>query len=324
MDIRHLLLSTYPKECPLPPELSSLCKKIRCLTKEELLQGGVVFAVVGIAVALFQGTVFFAIGFAMLGIVCYEGIQYVKKASLLERLEAAHSRLQEYVKDLHGENTTYRRHNQTLRRSLSLLQSEVTSLQQENLLFQRSNGELQNHVLMLSATNAQLEALAHNVQDQLLRLKQGNTQFSSNLTLLDTEIEKLGKELAISSELRGKIDTLFSSQREGFAEQFAKLSLYLQELKAENKTLEKMRELHHIQEAALRSQKQLSELQLSYAEERGKLETIRRLLEEERKRFAELRELFSSDITTEGKNLKKIVERMSTVLNRVSQAGLSQ
>lgn len=297
-------LTDWIQPYPLPEILHTY--EIATNWQEMFLISSTALAIIGVVSALFSGSFLYTLSFALLGSACYTGYYFAKQYCLLKGLE-------HQVDQLESAN-----------RSLSKLSAALVS---ENDQFKKSNIELletneklravastlQTQVVSLQLSLVQLQSSSAEMKQQVSQFVLSNSHLATHVSGFDILLKRLDGELLLSQGLCKEVQRNISSQREDLGGKLQELGDFLRDLKAENRTLEKMQELLFLQRQILEASSQLGTLHEQYASERGRLEAVRIALENERVQFEALRKEFASQLSSDREQFKELFERVARI-----------
>jgi chromosome segregation ATPase len=294
--------------------LSHLIGRISTNWKELFLISSTAVAVIAAVGAFFSGSILYGIAFGVLGTACYFGYQYAKEYYLLSGIEHQVGLLQSA--------------NRSLGKLSGALQEENDQFRKNNLELSENNEKLkgiaqalQEQTVSLQLSLAQLRSSSEAMRQQVDRFVRENAHLGAHVSGFDSILKRLDGELLLSKSLCEQVQQRLAVQSEDLAGKLKEIGALLSDLKAENRTLEKMRELSYLQQEIMIASGQLKILQTEYANERIRLQDVRKALEQERVQFEALRKEFAAafssnvhELAAERAKLQQLFERVSVFL----------
>lgn len=137
---------------------------------------GVALAVAGVALTIIVGAHFtFAVGSAILGVVCVLGLYHARKSQLLTGLQAKIDSLEKVNVDLKATNLDLKQNISTFSTENKKLQKNIENTETENQKLQENNNKLDTELQNMASENvklgAQISALTGTVENSKNTLK---------------------------------------------------------------------------------------------------------------------------------------------------------
>lgn len=274
------------QEEPVKQENSSFPWNVLPYWKDVLLVIGIAAAVAGIAIAVFAGAIPCAICLAICAVVLIFGLYHIHKAVIWSRLHNALRRVTEAHRQLTATNqglqethTALQQDHAALQETCGELRRTHAELEATNVGLQTTNERLAERVATLTLTLQQLNQTADRIQQEVLRLQQENTHMEGHVGSFEACLHTLDQELELSHTLCTEIQTQLQDQQHTFSEQLLGLQRLIADLRSNDSTNEKLRQLLLLQEQIEGSTARLHQIETQYAEQLAELAAVKRDLE---------------------------------------------
>ncbi len=246
---------------------------------------GIVIAIAGCTAAFFSGAQLVGGAFLLLTFIQKMSLYWIKNITALSN-------------ELTAENHHFRTMN-----------SELKQISQD---FRRTNETFECQVLLLTTQVSQLTISAQRIKEELSLFAQENRTLEISSQRLNASIAQLEKEITTSQVLSEQISQHLNVQNTEFGEHLKCFQTLLQEIRSDNSCLQKIQMLACLNTNLAETKDQLAQVQIKYAKELVKWETLTEALKTIKNDFdaanGELRENIGG-LASETERIRELVNR---------------
>jgi uncharacterized coiled-coil DUF342 family protein len=318
--------NSFFSKCPLPA--LGKCKSYICENplmqrvtsnwKVILMDCSTIIAISSFALTFFMGSTLICAAFFATSLACGVGSFYMRRFAMLTDLEVTAKGLKEskekievVVKTMEKENARLSASNQELERNNTLFQQNNQTLNQQVTQFTSQVTQLNQQVTQLTLQVTQLRESAERIRSEIVSFQQQNSHLNNNVNHFTASLLVLDQQINGSRALCDQISTHLASQQEGLGQQLAQLASYLNELRAENRMVERIQELGALNMQIQQAAAQLHQTQVQYATERTQFQTIREAL-------VQLKDQFDQAIREAAEGMRANNQEFSQNVNALS------
>lgn len=293
-----------------------ICRTITTRWQEIVMVAGVVCAIVGAVVALFQSMPLLACTFLFFGAISAAGLAFMQQINAIRRLE------KEILGNMHKENEKLKASNSALEKIKAELEKTAGELNQ-------TKGELETTVHQLKAENAKqkidFDESNQKLGAQVLELTTSVASLSGLGEHLKDEVQEVGKNTEIAKKILSKIEphvdkaqcvlqqirTQFKTQDQTFNEHIIELKKFFR-----TATVQKcISNLFKLTNEITAKHEEHTKLLLEYANHKDAFGRERTLLEATRKELQRLHPLLQRD----ERDLRTGVDQLATQNQRLRE-----
>jgi chromosome segregation ATPase len=232
-----------------------------------LMDCSTIISVSSFVISFLTGAPLLCSAFAIAAIASGVAAFYMRKFSALSDLEKTAQGLQISKEKLERIAGTLEKENKRLTESNRELQRNIESFRTNNQTLIQTNTQLTRQVTELTLQITQLQENAERIHQEVSRFQQENGHLHVNVRLLEQHILN-------ARSLSNQISIQLASQQQGLGEQLEQLKRYLVELAADNRVHDRIQQLATLQTQSNQARDQLHRIQLQYAQELAKFQTI--------------------------------------------------
>ena len=296
---------------------NSCCKSIYPLFdrvtsqwKEILMDCSTIIMISAFVIALVIGSPLTAAGFFIGAVASGVGAFYMRHFAALNDLTTTAHGLKETKEKLEGIT-------QELRKENTRLSQTNRALERNNALFQQNNHNLTQTNLRLTLQVTALRESAERIRSEVGQFRQENVQLSTHVQGFQESLHILDQQILSSRALCEQIGNHLGNREQTLREQMEQLSRYLFELRADNGLHEKIQQLGALQQQTREEVERLHQIQLQYATERSKFQTIREALVQLKEQFDQAIQSATHDLRSNNQQFSQNVTALSQERERI-------
>ncbi len=241
--------------------------------------------------------------FGFLAVASGVGSFYMRRFAVLSDLETTAHGLKQAKEHFEGIAKNFEKENVRL--------SEANKdLQRNNDQFRTSNATLIQTNTSLALQVTQLRNSAEQICSEVERFKAENSTFNVNISALEDQLRN-------SRALCEQIEAHLASQQLGLGDQLKILETYLSELRQSGAVHSRIQELATLQQQAKTATGELHQIQLQYASERSKLESVRESLEKLGHQFDEAVQAAAQDMRINNAEFRQNISALAAERDRL-------
>jgi chromosome segregation ATPase len=246
--------------------------------KTLLMDCSTILCTTAFVITLLNGSPILCTTFAIAALASGVSAFYMRRVSLLTDLETtaqglkiSKEKLEQIASGFEKENNRLVANNRELQRNNELFRTNNQTLTE-------TNTRLTRQVTELTLQITQLRESTERIRSEVQRFQQENGNLHLNVRALD-------QQLLNSRTLCEQISTQLASQQQGLGAQLEQLKRYLIELSADNRVHEKIQQLATLQSQVSQATDRLHSIQLQYAQELARFQTVHDALVQIRNQF---------------------------------------
>lgn len=258
-----------------------LLNRVTSSWKLILMDSSTIIAISCVFLTFINGATIYCAIFTILAISSGVSAFYMRRFDELRDLEdtakglrQTKERFEALATNLERENNRLSETNRELLRTNDAFRSTNRELQTTNEAFRVTNTQLTQQVTSLTLQVSQLRESAERIRGEVLRFQSENSHLHTNVEGFDRSMQALDLQILNSRSLCDQISNRLSSQQEGLGQQLTQLGQYLAELGTQGTVHQRIQELGLLHQQVQQAATQLGDLQVQYAQERGRFETI--------------------------------------------------
>ncbi len=274
---------------------------------EAAMWAGVAISIMGVAGVFFAGlSSLYAAGFALLGLITFLGTFWARQYASQEALIATQKKLEKETKQLEQINLSLTQTNEELKAANQAHVQANADLVARIRLLQQTSEKIRNQLLVLKGETATLN-----------KTRSGFEQFGRQL---ESNLSELDRELGASRALCAQISDVLKSQKDDISQGLHQLNEILVDLKTNESTNEKFRQLSELQKQLGKTARQLQRSQTQVAEERALLRSLKQAYQEEFTKLEQIRGAFENTVETAREKVGASVGELAHVTTRIRGA----